>query len=137
METTRRHLIFFWFLAERNLGPKLQGVFPGGRLEEFIPGHPLTTTELRSPVCIPGHPLTTTELRSPVCIPGHPLTTTELRSPVCITRQLAPLLSKEGHISRCPPLSYMTRPETLILQCFCYFWNLENFKFCLRKNILC
>ena len=90
METTRRHLIFFWFLAERNLGPKLQGVFPGGRLEEFIPGHPLTTTELRSPVCIPGHPLTTTELRSPVCIIG----------------KLAPLLSKEGHISRCPPQLY-------------------------------
>ena len=67
MEKTSRHLIFFLFLAERNLGPKLQGVFPGGRLEEFIPGHPLTTTELRSPVCIPGHPLTTTELRY---IPG-------------------------------------------------------------------
>ena len=24
-------------------------VFPGGRLEEFIPGHPLTTVEMRSP----------------------------------------------------------------------------------------
>ena len=36
-------------LAERNLGPRLFGVFPGGRLEEFIPGHPLTTREMRSP----------------------------------------------------------------------------------------
>jgi Choline/ethanolamine kinase len=36
--------------AERNLGPKLHGVFPGGRLEEFISGHALTSTELRSPV---------------------------------------------------------------------------------------
>ncbi|XP_023322093.1 choline/ethanolamine kinase [Eurytemora carolleeae] len=41
--------VVFTMLAERNLGPTLQGVFPGGRLEEFIPGHPLTTTELRSP----------------------------------------------------------------------------------------
>ena len=24
------------FLGERNLGPKLLGVFPGGRIEEFI-----------------------------------------------------------------------------------------------------
>ena len=24
-------------LAERNLGPKLYGIFPGGRLEEYIP----------------------------------------------------------------------------------------------------
>lgn len=42
--------VVFTMLAERNLGPKLHGVFPGGRLEEFIPGHPLTSTELRSPV---------------------------------------------------------------------------------------
>lgn len=24
-------------LSERNLGPKLYGIFPGGRLEEYIP----------------------------------------------------------------------------------------------------
>ena len=41
--------VVFTMLAERNLGPKLFGVFPGGRLEEFIPGHPLTTCEMRSP----------------------------------------------------------------------------------------
>eukprot|EP00092_Neocalanus_flemingeri_P011160 GFUD01012022.1.p1 GENE.GFUD01012022.1~~GFUD01012022.1.p1 ORF type:complete len:406 (+),score=105.29 GFUD01012022.1:136-1353(+) len=41
--------VVFTMLAERNLGPKLFGVFPGGRLEEFIPGHPLTTSEMRSP----------------------------------------------------------------------------------------
>jgi len=41
--------VVFTMLAERNLGPRLFGVFPGGRLEEFIPGHPLTTREMRSP----------------------------------------------------------------------------------------
>jgi len=40
--------VVFTMLAERNLGPRLLGVFPGGRLEEFIPGHPLTTGEMRS-----------------------------------------------------------------------------------------
>jgi len=39
--------VVFTMLAERNLGPRLFGVFPGGRLEEFIPGHPLTTGEMR------------------------------------------------------------------------------------------
>lgn len=29
--------IIFMLLSERNLGPKLHGIFPGGRLEEFIP----------------------------------------------------------------------------------------------------
>jgi len=41
--------VVFTMLAERNLGPRLFGVFPGGRLEEFIPGHPLTSNEMRSP----------------------------------------------------------------------------------------
>ena len=41
--------VVYTMLAERNLGPKLFGVFPGGRLEEFIAGHPLTTIEMRSP----------------------------------------------------------------------------------------
>jgi len=41
--------VVFTMLAERNLGPKLMGVFPGGRLEEFILGHPMSTNELRSP----------------------------------------------------------------------------------------
>ena len=29
--------VIFTLLSERKLGPKLHGVFPGGRLEEFIP----------------------------------------------------------------------------------------------------
>ena len=41
--------VVFTMLSERNLGPRLFGVFPGGRLEEFIPGHPLTSIEMRSP----------------------------------------------------------------------------------------
>ena len=28
--------VIFTLLAERRLGPKLYGIFPGGRLEEFI-----------------------------------------------------------------------------------------------------
>jgi len=41
--------VVYTMLAERSLGPRLFGVFPGGRLEEFIPGHPLTSREMRSP----------------------------------------------------------------------------------------
>lgn len=29
--------VIFTLLSERKLGPKLYGVFPGGRIEEFIP----------------------------------------------------------------------------------------------------
>lgn len=29
--------VMFAILAERSLGPKLYGIFPQGRLEEFIP----------------------------------------------------------------------------------------------------
>jgi choline/ethanolamine kinase len=29
--------VIFTLLSERHLGPKLHGVFPGGRIEEYIP----------------------------------------------------------------------------------------------------
>ncbi|PIO69914.1 hypothetical protein TELCIR_08249, partial [Teladorsagia circumcincta] len=34
---------------ERSLGPKLLGVFPGGRFEQFIPSRPLTCLEISKP----------------------------------------------------------------------------------------
>ena len=39
---------------ENRLGPKLLGVFPGGRLEEFIPSRMLTYDEAKTPghVCL-------------------------------------------------------------------------------------
>ncbi|CAG2100172.1 unnamed protein product [Medioppia subpectinata] len=36
-------------LSERGLGPKLYGVFPGGRLEEFIPSRTIERQELKEP----------------------------------------------------------------------------------------
>lgn len=33
--------VMFAILAERALGPKLYGIFPQGRLEEFIPVSPV------------------------------------------------------------------------------------------------
>lgn len=33
--------VMFAILAERALGPKLYGIFPQGRLEEFIPVSPI------------------------------------------------------------------------------------------------
>ena len=36
-------------LSERRLGPKLHGIFPGGRIEEYIPARPLLTKELADP----------------------------------------------------------------------------------------
>lgn len=41
--------VIFTLLSERKLGPKLYGVFPGGRLEEFIPARPLKAKELMDP----------------------------------------------------------------------------------------
>ncbi|KAK8767161.1 hypothetical protein V5799_006061 [Amblyomma americanum] len=36
-DTTVTESVICTLLSERNLGPKLYGVFPGGRLEEYIP----------------------------------------------------------------------------------------------------
>ncbi|XP_035182997.1 choline kinase alpha isoform X2 [Oxyura jamaicensis] len=41
--------VMFAILAERTLGPKLYGIFPQGRLEEFIPSRKLSTEELSLP----------------------------------------------------------------------------------------
>jgi len=40
--------VVFTMLAERNLGPKLHGVFAGGRFEEFIVGHTPSPQEIRA-----------------------------------------------------------------------------------------
>ena len=39
--------VIFAILSERKLGPKLLGVFAGGRLEEYIPAKSLSTSQLR------------------------------------------------------------------------------------------
>jgi len=41
--------VIFTLLSERRLGPKLHGLFPGGRIEEYIPARPLLTKELADP----------------------------------------------------------------------------------------
>ncbi|KAM8974287.1 choline/ethanolamine kinase [Pelodytes ibericus] len=41
--------VMFAILAERSLGPQLYGVFPQGRLEEYIPSRRLVTSELSDP----------------------------------------------------------------------------------------
>ncbi|CAG2056077.1 unnamed protein product, partial [Timema podura] len=46
MESLVTESVVFTLLSERGLGPKLHGVFPRGRLEEFIPARTLKTTEL-------------------------------------------------------------------------------------------
>uniref|UniRef100_A0A915DE49 Choline/ethanolamine kinase n=1 Tax=Ditylenchus dipsaci TaxID=166011 RepID=A0A915DE49_9BILA len=47
---TESHLVaesvIFTLLSERHLGPKLYGIFSGGRLEEYIPSRPLTCQEI-------------------------------------------------------------------------------------------
>lgn len=42
--------VIFTLLSERRLGPKLHGIFPGGRIEEYIPARPLLTKELADPL---------------------------------------------------------------------------------------
>ncbi|XP_065139280.1 choline kinase alpha isoform X2 [Paramisgurnus dabryanus] len=41
--------VMFAILAERELGPKLYGIFPLGRLEQFVPSRKLSTDELSVP----------------------------------------------------------------------------------------
>lgn len=41
--------VMFAILAERELGPKLYGIFPQGRLEQYIPSRKLETIELSVP----------------------------------------------------------------------------------------
>ncbi|KAL6737171.1 hypothetical protein Aduo_010838 [Ancylostoma duodenale] len=41
--------VVFTLLSERCLGPKLLGVFPGGRFEQFIPSRPLQCREISKP----------------------------------------------------------------------------------------
>uniref|UniRef100_A0A1B6CGP1 Choline/ethanolamine kinase n=1 Tax=Clastoptera arizonana TaxID=38151 RepID=A0A1B6CGP1_9HEMI len=41
--------VIFTLLSERNLGPRLHGIFPGGRIEEYIPARPIKSYELHSP----------------------------------------------------------------------------------------
>ncbi|CDW55529.1 choline:ethanolamine kinase [Trichuris trichiura] len=41
--------VIFTLLSERHLGPKLYGIFSGGRLEEYIRSRPLLSPELQQP----------------------------------------------------------------------------------------
>ncbi|XP_050436021.1 choline/ethanolamine kinase isoform X2 [Adelges cooleyi] len=41
--------VIFTLLSERGLGPRLHGIFPGGRLEEYIPARSLKSEELSDP----------------------------------------------------------------------------------------
>uniref|UniRef100_A0A0K0D1E9 Choline/ethanolamine kinase n=1 Tax=Angiostrongylus cantonensis TaxID=6313 RepID=A0A0K0D1E9_ANGCA len=55
-QTDLSHLVsesvVFTLLSERSLGPKLLGVFPGGRFEQFIPSRPLQCREISLPALI-------------------------------------------------------------------------------------
>uniref|UniRef100_A0A914VE19 Choline/ethanolamine kinase n=1 Tax=Plectus sambesii TaxID=2011161 RepID=A0A914VE19_9BILA len=42
--------VIFTLLSERHLGPKLFGIFSGGRLEEYIPSRPLSCSEIGLPM---------------------------------------------------------------------------------------
>lgn len=46
LESLITESVIFTLLSERGLGPKLHGVFPGGRIEEYIKARPLSVMEL-------------------------------------------------------------------------------------------
>ncbi|KAK9754187.1 hypothetical protein QE152_g1666 [Popillia japonica] len=46
MEHLLTESVIFTLLSERGLGPKLYGLFPGGRIEQYIDARPLLTNEL-------------------------------------------------------------------------------------------
>ncbi|GLG97697.1 Choline/ethanolamine kinase [Gryllus bimaculatus] len=45
--------VIFTLLSERHLGPKLHGIFPGGRIEEYIPARALHSSELSNSIISP------------------------------------------------------------------------------------
>ena len=47
--TEVEEVLIFQSFSEKGWGPELLGVFPGGRLEEYIPSHTLTHTEASDP----------------------------------------------------------------------------------------
>ncbi|XP_052868195.1 choline/ethanolamine kinase isoform X4 [Anopheles cruzii] len=49
LETMLTESVVFTLLSERKLGPKLHGIFPGGRIEQYIPARSLQTAELGDP----------------------------------------------------------------------------------------
>jgi len=49
VQATLTDSVIFSILSERELGPRLFGMFPGGRLEEFIPSRTMKVTEMRDP----------------------------------------------------------------------------------------
>lgn len=46
LESLITESVIFTLLSERGLGPKLHGIFPGGRIEEYINARPLVVNEL-------------------------------------------------------------------------------------------
>lgn len=46
LESMLTESVVFTLLSERKLGPKLHGIFPGGRIEQYIPARALMTSEL-------------------------------------------------------------------------------------------
>ncbi|EDW49709.1 choline/ethanolamine kinase isoform X1 [Drosophila sechellia] len=46
LESMITESVVFALLSERNYGPKLHGIFPGGRIEQYIPARALITAEL-------------------------------------------------------------------------------------------
>lgn len=46
LEALLTESVVFTLLSERGLGPRLHGIFPGGRIEEYINARPLKTREL-------------------------------------------------------------------------------------------
>lgn len=49
LESVITESVIFTLLSERKLGPKLYGVFPGGRIEEYIQARPLKQHEMSDP----------------------------------------------------------------------------------------
>lgn len=46
LETVLTDTVVFTLLSERQLGPKLHGIFPGGRIEQYIPVRIITNSNL-------------------------------------------------------------------------------------------
>ncbi|KAL1140640.1 hypothetical protein AAG570_000570 [Ranatra chinensis] len=49
LESLITESVIFTLLSERRLGPRLHGIFPGGRIEEYIPARPLKSSEMSDP----------------------------------------------------------------------------------------
>ncbi|XP_041444330.1 choline/ethanolamine kinase isoform X2 [Xenopus laevis] len=115
--------VIFAILAERSLGPQLYGVFPTGRLEEYIPSRRLVTPELSCPDM-------SSEIAEKMAR-FHKMEMPFNKEPVWLFRTM------EEYMSQISPLSFTEKDDMEKfnqLKSFCLEEEMQNLKVLLRST---